>query len=104
MRIKMLALAAITLAVTGFGITNAQIPKLKKGFMINDGDKPIDMKITAAPEMVDWNNDGKLDLLVGAFIDGKIELFINKGTKTKPKFEGGIKIQAEGKDIRLASG
>ncbi len=39
----------------------------------------------ATPAVVDWNNDGKKDLAVGAY-DAKIHLFINEGTDTEPNF------------------
>jgi WD40 repeat protein len=39
----------------------------------------------AAPELWDYNEDGKLDLLVGGY-DGRIELWENTGTSTSPAF------------------
>jgi hypothetical protein len=39
----------------------------------------------AAPELVDWNNDGLMDLLVGE-ADGRIALFLNQGTRGHPVF------------------
>ncbi|MCK6470111.1 MAG: tandem-95 repeat protein [Planctomycetes bacterium] len=41
----------------------------------------------AAPELADWNNDGLTDLLVGQ-ADGRIALFLNKGSKGSPRFSG----------------
>jgi len=46
----------------------------------------IDVGIRATPCVVDWNNDGKKDLAVGAY-DAKIHLFINEGTDTEPDFQ-----------------
>jgi len=43
--------------------------------------------VVAAPELVDWNNDGLMDMLVGQ-ADGRIALFINHGTKGHPVFNG----------------
>lgn len=45
----------------------------------------IDVGDRATPCVVDWNNDGKKDLVVGA-LDGKIHIFINAGTDTAPDF------------------
>lgn len=45
----------------------------------------IDVGARATPSPVDWNNDGKKDLVAGAY-DGKIHLFINEGTDTEPDF------------------
>ena len=39
----------------------------------------------AFPRMVDWNGDGKKDLLVG-LADGRIEFFPNVGSNTAPVF------------------
>ena len=39
----------------------------------------------ATPSAVDWNSDGKKDLVVGA-LDAKIHLFINEGTDAAPDF------------------
>ena len=41
----------------------------------------------AAPELVDWNNDGLMDLVVGE-ADGRIALYLNQGTKGHPVFNG----------------
>jgi hypothetical protein len=46
---------------------------------------PIDVGARAAPMVVDWNNDGKKDLLTGA-LDGLLRLYINEGTDTAPDF------------------
>jgi len=45
----------------------------------------IDIGSRATPCVIDWNNDGKKDLAVGA-LDSKIYLFINEGTDTEPDF------------------
>jgi hypothetical protein len=39
----------------------------------------------ATPTVVDWNSDGKKDLVIGS-VDGLIRLFINEGTDTRPDF------------------
>ncbi len=36
-------------------------------------------------ELVDWDDDGDLDILIGCF-DGTLKLRINEGTETKPEF------------------
>ena len=44
------------------------------------------------PAFFDWNHDGKPDLLLGEFSTGKLEnnikVFINEGTRQKPRFSG----------------
>ena len=58
----------------------------------------IDIGSRATPTVVDWNNDGRKDLVVGA-IDGKIHLFINEGTDTDPNFLAQIFAQENGSDL-----
>ena len=45
----------------------------------------IDVGSRATPTVADWNQDGKKDLVVGAY-DGRIHLFINDGTDAMPDF------------------
>lgn len=46
----------------------------------------LDVDTAVAPELVDINRDGKLDLVVGTF-RGKIMLFLNQGSATSPNFQ-----------------
>jgi hypothetical protein len=48
----------------------------------------------ASPCLADMDGDGKLDLLVGQFRDGKIQVFKGLG---KGKFAQGTWLQADGK-------
>jgi hypothetical protein len=52
----------------------------------------------ATPTSVDWNNDGRKDLLVGA-IAGKLYLFLNEGTNTAPDFRTGQFVQEGAADL-----
>jgi len=47
---------------------------------------------------VDWNNDGKMDLIAGD-TRGNVTLFLNTGTKDKPVLAEGTKVEADGKAI-----
>lgn len=51
------------------------------------GNPAASVNAMAAPEVVDWNNDGLSDLLVGQ-ADGRVALFLNKGTRGNPVFDG----------------
>ena len=65
----------------------------------NSGSKNnIDVGGRATPSAVDWNNDDKKDLVVGAY-DGRIHIFINEGTDTKPDFLVETFAQENGSDL-----
>lgn len=54
--------------------------------------------LRATPMVVDWNNDGRKDLVVGA-LDGRIHIFINEGTNTEPDFQTVQYAQENGADL-----
>jgi len=67
----------------------------------------INMKVdtyTSVPCVVDWNEDGKKDLLVGCFYYGNVYLFINSGNDAVPVFTTGTKLKADGQEISVAYG
>jgi hypothetical protein len=67
--------------------------------------KPIDTDVGhAAPLVVDFDGDGKNDLLVGQFGDGILWFYRNVGTNAQPKYAAGVKFQAGGKDGRVPTG
>ena len=69
------------------------------------GGKPIDTEIGhAAPLVIDWNGDGKRDLLVGQFGQGILWIFLNEGTDAAPALAAGTKFQAGGKDGTVPTG
>lgn len=47
---------------------------------------------------MDWNNEGKLDLLSGDS-NGKVWIFINKGTRNEPILQTGVQVDAAGTPI-----
>lgn len=49
------------------------------------------------PRAIDWNQDGKNDILVGS--GGYVWLYLNTGSTTVPAFAAGVKVQAAGTDI-----
>ncbi len=58
----------------------------------------------ASPFVVDWNGDGKQDLLLGQFDGGKVRFYENVGTNFAPVFGDSAYLQADGADISLSSG
>ena len=78
-------------APTFDGGINLQVGQLGSKVNINVGAR-------ATPIMVDWNNDGRKDLVIGG-LDGKIHVFINEGTDTAPDFLTQILVQSGGTDL-----
>lgn len=48
---------------------------------------------------MDWNNDGRIDLLSGD-PGGHVWLYLNKGSKRRPKLARGVQVEAGGEAIR----
>ena len=58
----------------------------------------IDVGLRATPIVNDWNEDGRKDLVIGAY-DGKIHIFLNVGSDTSPDFRTETLAQADGQDL-----
>ena len=57
----------------------------------------------ATPIAVDWNADGRKDLLVGG-LDGKLRLFLNEGTDAAPDFRTQQIVRDGGGDLIVPTG
>ena len=60
----------------------------------------------ACPTLHDWNNDGLLDLFVGEKTQdnlGKVRIYLNRGTKTSPRFEDYVYLQKNGTDVEFTA-
>ena len=84
----------ISIALLGFAAAAGPVAAADGGFdpelgapvRLEAGGKPIDTEIGhAAPLVIDWNGDGKRDLLVGQFGGGLLHVFLNEGTDAAPK-------------------
>jgi hypothetical protein len=97
--------------------TNAAPRLVNKGFVTADG-KPIELPVTPVPnspagvyqldyypvlDAVDWNGDGKLDLLAGGFVTGRIYYFENVGTNANgtPQLIFRGPLEADGKPLNV---
>ncbi len=63
----------------------------------------LDVGDRAAFDIVDWNEDGAVDLVVGA-LDGKIRVYLNRRTTGEPDLNSPIVVQEAGSDLQVPSG
>ncbi|MBU0755671.1 MAG: VCBS repeat-containing protein [Planctomycetes bacterium] len=70
---------------------NAKTYAFSKETKLEAGGETINVQRTAAPYAADWDNDGDLDLLVGAG-DGSVSYFENIGTKRRPKLKPAVQL------------
>ena len=66
---------------------------------IKEGTGDLSVGLRAAPDVIDWNNDGKKDLVVGTDL-GHVRLYLNTGTNASPAFNGYTNIQSNYTDIQ----
>lgn len=71
---------------------------------IYDGSVPIDVGNYGAPNMFDWERDGKKDIITGQFSSGYIRYYANYNTDSDPQFSGFSYLYASGSQIILPSG
>jgi hypothetical protein len=66
---------------------------------------PIDVGTRATLDIVDWDENGLRDLVMGAY-DGKIRVYLNDGTDTSPDYAAAmyVKNAATGADLVVPSG
>ncbi|MFC1492425.1 hypothetical protein ACFL6O_00575 [candidate division KSB1 bacterium] len=103
---KLVPLIIVVLIFAVYSPPDASAQKsFDQGVRILSDGKPIDVEIGhSVPTVADWNNDGKKDLVVGQFGKGKIRLYLNQGTDSRPAFNGFEYLKAGGKEISLPSG
>ena len=80
-------------------IGTGESPRYDAGTKLKAGGKEIKVRSPSAPYLVDWNEDGKMDLLVGNG-GGYLHLFLNQGPG---EFAPGVMIKAGGKDLDVGS-
>jgi hypothetical protein len=79
--------------------------ELAEPFLVTAGGKVIEVEVGhAAPILVDFNGNGRKDLLVGQFGQGRLRVYPNVGTNSDPKFEGFEWFQADGKIAQVEAG
>jgi hypothetical protein len=101
MNMKLSALLTL-LAAVAF----AETPVFEAPVAIEANGTPINVGSggNASPFVVDWNGDGKQDLLLGQFNGGKVRFYENIGEDSAPAFGDSVYLQADGIDITLTYG
>jgi hypothetical protein len=97
---------ATLLAAVGIACGGDVHPELKPPVRIEADGGPIDTGGIgyAAPYYGDFDGDGTRDLLVGEFSQGRMRVFRNHGTDTRPVFKDHEFFQAGGAQGTVPSG
>jgi hypothetical protein len=95
---------SVGLACLWAGAVCAAIPELEEGVYIQSGSSPLTVKTHTTPSVIDWNSDGKKDLLVGQFDQGYVWVFMNRGTDAQPVFTGGQQMLLKGAYLKTSYG
>ena len=93
---RWLASSILLLAAPAFaGETSELLPPVQ----IQAGGRALDVEHEghAAPFIGDSFEDGGLALLVGQYYDGRLRIYRNTGTRTKPRFDSYTWFEAGGK-------
>jgi len=81
-------------------IGSKESPRYDAGTKLRAGGKEIKVRSPSAPYLIDWNEDGNVDLLVGNG-GGYLHLFLNQGSG---EFAPGVMVKAVGsKDLDVGS-
>lgn len=91
-------LLSVLLSAAAYGAT----PVLKAGTLVYAGSSSLRVPYYSAPEVADWNSDGRKDLLVGTYTNGEIYVYINQGTDAAPVFGASQKVQSAGAPIQMS--
>jgi len=70
---------------------SSAVPEYASTSRVQADYKDLDVRRKASPCVVDWNEDGRFDLLVGSW-SGELFLFLNEGSGGQPVFGKPIKL------------
>ena len=83
------------------------VPKFDAGTFLQVGQTgaktTLDVGDRATASMVDWNSDGRKDLISGAY-DGLVRIYLNEGTDIAPDFRAVTYAQANGASLSVSTG
>ena len=75
-------------------------PQYEPAVQLQAGEAPVDTYGMPSPNLADFDGDGDLDLLCGSFLD-HFTYFQNTGTRTKPRYAAGVKLQQDGRPLEM---
>ncbi len=99
-----LIISAAAIIILGTGVVWADTPELEPAIYIQDGQQNLEVTLYSIPTSVDWNNDGKKDLVIGQLLFGYVWLYLNTGTDLNPVFDGGSMIGSNDTPISVSWG
>ncbi|HLN28951.1 MAG TPA: hypothetical protein VK395_14485 [Gemmataceae bacterium] len=96
----------VTLLLFTFSLATDDAPELSRPVQIQCQGKPLDVQREghAAPFLGDFFEDGTMALLVGQYDEGRLRIYRNTGTRTRPKFDSFTWFEADGKLARVPEG
>lgn len=78
---------------------------LEPGVMLTtNGGGALQVNLYSTPSVVDWNNDGRRDLLVGQFYYGNVSVFTNQGPADEPCLSAGTILKSGLADLTTSYG
>lgn len=102
---RVLLISGLASAVVLAARPAAAQDELEKPVRLEAGGAVIDTQVGhAAPLFHDLDRDGKRDLLVGQFAEGKLKVHRNVGTEAAPKFASATWFEAAGKTATVPAG
>jgi hypothetical protein len=98
---KTLGAAVVAMAATGW----LPAQKLDQPFRVTAGGAPIEVEVGHAhPYVYDFDRDGKRDLLVGQFGQGRLRIYKNLGSDKRPEFDKFEWFEAAGEIASVKAG
>ena len=84
----------IVIACLLVSLSIGQVPQFGPEIVIQDGNSPMQPVKYPSPTMVDWDGDGKKDMIVGVMdskvggLAARVQTYLNTGENNDPKFDG----------------